>query len=373
MKPSSAPKLQAQHVMLFGDPKSGKSTLVAELANHGYKLLWVAFDRGYGVIYKLPQEVYDNNIELIKVTDTTESPTAIATANYIMTGLAVNLCDEHGIKDCQKCRLKKLAFTNVCVSDLGPEWIIVLDHMSQVADSAVALVTKGKPEEYKLDYDDWRTQGNWMKKIFTNIQACDHHVICLAHVLEAENDEGKKKLVPEVGTRNFSVNSTKYFDHVVYCRVDNLKHRFGSSTTWMNNILTGSRTDVAIEHMAEASLLPIFHGLIPGQFDVGNMNGAAHVKVEALTNGTSAGSNASVSSNSSNSPSVGTNGTSNSSAVGSDNPEKISDKQSAVQEAEILAMEEAAGIEKVKTEIIAKGNNSLDAVKARLAAMRGAR
>lgn len=365
MRPSDAPKVNAQHVMLFGDPKSGKSTMVSELTRHGYKLLWLAFDRGHGVIFKLPPELLDS-IELIIVQDTAENPLAIETANVVMTGLAVNLCDAHGAKDCQKCRLKKLPFTNVCVNDLGPEWIVFLDHMSQIADSATARVTKGKAEDYKLDYDDWRTQGNWMKKLLTNIQACDHHVICAAHVLEAENDEGKKKLVPEVGTRNFSVNSTKYFDHVVYCRVDNLKHRFGSSTTWMNNVLTGSRTDVAIEGMEIASLLPIFEGKIKGQFDVSRMNGAEHV---AGIHGDAKASNGSAGS-------VVVDSTPASPPVAPNNPtppQGETTKQQAVREASTQAAEEVKQIEAMEAKIGIANTTSLDAVKARLAAMRGAR
>lgn len=355
MRPSDAPKVNAQHVMLFGDPKSGKSTMVSELTRHGYKLLWLAFDRGHGVIFKLPPELLDS-IELIIVQDTAENPLAIETANVVMTGLAVNLCDAHGAKDCQKCRLKKLPFTNVCVNDLGPEWIVFLDHMSQIADSATARVTKGKAEDYKLDYDDWRTQGNWMKKLLTNIQACDHHVICAAHVLEAENDEGKKKLVPEVGTRNFSVNSTKYFDHVVYCRVDNLKHRFGSSTTWMNNVLTGSRTDVAIEGMDLPSLLPIFEGKIKGQFDVSRMNGAEHVVtvLEHASAGERSAGSVVVDSPPA-SPPVAPN---NSTPAGRETTES-----------EVTAMEEKI----MPASIPVQGASNLDAVKARLAAMRGAR
>lgn len=366
MRPSSAPKINVQHVMIFGDPKSGKSTLVSELTKHGYKILWVAFDRGHGVIFKLPPECQEN-IELIIVQDTAENPLAIETANVIMTGAMVSLCDAHGAHNCSKCKMKKLPFTNVCVNDLGPEWIVFLDHMSQIADSATARVTKGKAEDYKLDYDDWRTQGNWMKKLLTNIQACDHHVICAAHVLEAENDEGKKKLVPEVGTRNFSVNSTKYFDHVVYCRVDNLKHRFGSSTTWMNNILTGSRTDVKIEDMGTASLLPIFQGLIKGQFDTENMNGgntitfgepkegAAHVGGIPGDTKVSNGSAGSVVDSSIDA----------SAAVASNNPASTSRETTEHTEELMSAMEEKI--------MPAVAGNSLDAVKARLAAMRGAK
>ena len=57
-----------------------------------------------------------------------------------------------------------------------------------------------------------------------------------------------------------SRNTAKYFDHVVYCEVKNRKHSFASSTTYAGNILTGSRTDIALEADATPSLLRIFTG-----------------------------------------------------------------------------------------------------------------
>jgi hypothetical protein len=77
-------------------------------------------------------------------------------------------------------------------------------------------------------------------------------------VVETELEDGRKKLVPVCGTTAFSRNTAKYFDHVVYCEIKNKKHNFGSSTIYANNILTGSRTDVALESDAVPSLLRIF-------------------------------------------------------------------------------------------------------------------
>jgi hypothetical protein len=72
--------------------------------------------------------------------------------------------------------------------------------------------------------------------------------------------DGKPKIVPTAGTRNFSRNTAKYFDEVFYCEVRNKKHVVGSSTTYANNILTGSRSGQVTEGDSEASLLPIFTG-----------------------------------------------------------------------------------------------------------------
>jgi hypothetical protein len=71
------------------------------------------------------------------------------------------------------------------------------------------------------------------------------------------------KLVPTAGTRNFSRNTAKYFDEVFYCEVKNKKHIVASSSTYANNILSGSRTGQVLETQANPSLIPIFKGEIP--------------------------------------------------------------------------------------------------------------
>lgn len=273
MKLANKPRRKVQHVMVFGDPKTGKTTLAAKLAEAGYKLIWVSLDSGHEILWKLSDEA-KANVELIEIPDTKEMPVGIVTCLQLISGALVSICDHHGVKDCGTCKAKKASFTSVNFNNLEPDTIVVFDHVSQLASSAIAYITKGKSEEYKLDYDDWRTQGNYLSKFFTNVQQARYNIICLAHVLEAENDEGKKKLVPEVGTRNFSVGVGKYFDHIVYCTLNNMKHRFGSATTFMNSISTGSRSDVALEKMGdEPSLLPIFEGLLISQHDKENMNG----------------------------------------------------------------------------------------------------
>ena len=71
-------------------------------------------------------------------------------------------------------------------------------------------------------------------------------------------EDGRKKIVPVCGSSKSSRNTAKYFDHVIYCEVKNKKHISASSTTFANNIVTGSRTDFVMEQAAEPSLLDLF-------------------------------------------------------------------------------------------------------------------
>lgn len=101
-----------------------------------------------------------------------------------------------------------------------------------------------------------------MDKFLSQVQQAKFNIVCITHVVETELEDGRKKLVPVCGTTAFSRNTAKYFDHVVYCEIKNKKHNFASSTTYANNILTGSRTDIALESTEAPSLLAIFEGKV---------------------------------------------------------------------------------------------------------------
>lgn len=71
--------------------------------------------------------------------------------------------------------------------------------------------------------------------------------------------DGKNKLVSVGGTTNFSRNTAKYFDDVVYCEVKNKQHVFASSSTYSGQIMTGSRSDRSLEKSGgNAKLLELF-------------------------------------------------------------------------------------------------------------------
>jgi hypothetical protein len=90
------------------------------------------------------------------------------------------------------------------------------------------------------------------------VQQSKYNIVCITHETETEMEDGRKKLVPVAGTASFSRNTAKYFDDVIYCEVKNKKHQFASSTTYANNILTGSRSAVSLETDERPSLLKIF-------------------------------------------------------------------------------------------------------------------
>lgn len=266
MKLSEVAQRQAQHLIVFGDPKVGKSQLVAELTKY-FNLLWFSLDGGHSILYKLPKEQQEK-VKFIAFPDTKDFPIAIESCLKLIKGGKHNICNLHGKVACFLCLkaqqvAKELAgatFTEVNFDELNLNWIIVWDHISQLADSAMNFITKDEDDLFKPGWDEFMKQGGLMSKFLTNIQHSPLNQICIAHCLEAELEDGKVKVFPQCGTRNFSRGVGKYFDHVIHCDVRNKKHTFGSSTTYLPLILTGSRSDVSLESMkeGEVSLLPCF-------------------------------------------------------------------------------------------------------------------
>lgn len=269
----------AVHICIFGEPYTGKSTLAATVAELGYKVIWVSFDRGYTVLRKLSPEAKER-IEVIRVPDTKDVPIGIETALKIISGAKISICDRHGKVACKICEKDKLQFSTIQLGAIGLDTVVVFDHITQLGDSSLQLAiidaikndrpdaTNKKekdPDMFKPAFDQFRTAGFLMTKFLTNVQAANYHIICIAHVCEIEQEDGRKKLVPLIGSVPFSRNSPKYFDHVIACELYNKKHKFGSTTDYAANIVSGSRTDIDISKLndGKVSLKPFFDGTIP--------------------------------------------------------------------------------------------------------------
>ena len=180
----------------------------------------------------------------------------------VIKGGRTEICEAHGKVGCALCKKDSKAFTSVELNSLPLDTVVVVDSLTQLTNSAISHITKNQPEDYKLNYDDWGNLGKLMDTFLSHVQQAPFNIVCISHETEVEMEDGRNKLVPTAGTRNFSRNTAKYFDEVVYCEVKNKKHIAASSTTYSGNILTGSRTGSILETATEASLIPIFKGEI---------------------------------------------------------------------------------------------------------------
>ena len=243
-------------VLIYGPPKTGKSQLAGSLSEFK-KLIWFDLENGYTTLLKFPQE-WKERIEIISIPDTRSFPVAIETCLKVIKGGKVDICEEHGKVGCPLCKKDGKAFSTVELNTLSEDTVVVFDSLTQLTNSAISHITKGQPDDYKLDYNDWGNLGKLMEIFLSHIQQASYNVVCISHETEAELEDGKTKLVPVAGTRAFSRNTAKYFDHVVYAEVKNKKHNFYSSTTSASNLNTGSRTGISLESITDSPLITLF-------------------------------------------------------------------------------------------------------------------
>jgi hypothetical protein len=257
MKLTDLAKRTVQHVLIYGEPKSGKSTLASKLANK-YKLIWISNDQGHSVLYKLPKEA-QANIDIIVLPDTREMPVAYDVLNKLLELKPTSICRTHGVVNCSVCKKNAPAeFDTYDFSKLDADTIVVIDHISRVADSVMNNLTKNQKVDEKFTFNDYGAQGMHMAALLAKLQNAPFNFVAIAQPIEAEDEAGRKRLYPQMGTRNFSTTSSQYFDSMVLCEVTNKSHKNGSKTTYSTSAITGSRNDVAIEDMKEPSLIPFF-------------------------------------------------------------------------------------------------------------------
>lgn len=260
MKLSQRTASKSRRILLFGPPKSGKTWLAGSLAKE-FNLIWFDLENGVDTLLKLSDEEKER-VEVIALPDTRSYPIAIETMLKVIKGAPAEICEEHGKVGCAVCKKVNAPTNKVELSSLDLNTIVVVDSLTQLTNSALAHITRNQSDDYKLEYDDWGNLGKLMDIFLSHVQNAPFHIVCITHENEVEMVDGKEKIVPTAGTRNFSRNVAKYFDEVYYLQVKNGKHVVGSSTTFSNNILTGSRGGHVLEKDAEPSLIPVFKGEI---------------------------------------------------------------------------------------------------------------
>jgi len=262
----------ARHIMCYGPPKSGKSVAALMLAAHGYKLwycdgedsvksAWAVNDKSERII---PDSALEN-VELIHLPDTMIYPIMIETLLKIIKGGPVKVCHAHGKVTCPLCAKDPAApQVTIDVNTFGPKDILVIDSVTQLSNSCISHIKKKEinagvmADDLKLDWDEWAKQGFLLDRVFSIIQNAPWNCIAISHEELAKMEDGKEKIVPRMGTRNFSKSCAKYFDDVAYFDKVNNKLKQFSSVTYSNNVITGSRTGKMIEKENSRGLIELF-------------------------------------------------------------------------------------------------------------------
>lgn len=260
MKLSQHKPNATKRVLITGLSGSGKSSLAAEMAEHGYNLIWIDLENASDGLSKLSEEAQDR-VDLISLPDSATYPIAAATLLVLFKEGKANICAAHGKVSCPACAKDPAAHVSpVDFSKLTPKDIVVLDSGTQLSYSIMSYVTKDMPVEAKMERDSWGSLRKFTEFFKSQFQGFRGNLIVICQCTEAELDDGGLKLVPSFGSAAMSASFASAFDCVLYTEVKNGKHRAFSKSTASPKVLTRSRSDFAIESMPSLSLLPLFTG-----------------------------------------------------------------------------------------------------------------
>lgn len=242
-----------QSAVIYGKPRAGKTTLAAQFARH-YNLLWLDLEKGAQTLLHAITKEFWPRVHIIQVDDTQDNPIAIKTVGQLICKNADHkICVEHGATNCVKCtplvKDNPGAVESWNLYKLNTEWVVVIDSMTQLSDSALAhaLGPVAWDDKKKAEFDHWDRQGLLLKNILTAQKLLSCHRIFISHEEELEQEDGQNLLTPCGGTRNFSRKISRYFDHIVYCDIKNMKHISNSMSTASPKFISGSRNEIALE------------------------------------------------------------------------------------------------------------------------------
>jgi hypothetical protein len=263
MKLSDYKPSVARKILVYGQPKSGKTDAVGQVASIK-KLWWFDLEDGIKTLISSPRikPEWLDNIELFRIPDTQLFPIAARTLLKVIKGKRVAICHKHGAVGCPYCAKENLPTTEICLDEFTNDDVLVIDSASQLASSAMndiqSKIIQADQFDKKPEWDDYFNQGRILDRIFSILQQAPFNVIVISHEQMVEMEDGSKKIVPIGGTSQFSKTFAKYFDDVVYCEIATRKHRYASSSTYKPNVMSGSRTGKEIEKVNEGNLLELF-------------------------------------------------------------------------------------------------------------------
>lgn len=242
-------------LLLYGPPKGGKTQLVgtaAELPEIN-RIFW--FDLENGVETLLNSGLTDDQLDkiiLIKVRDSRDNPIAVETVLKALTAKTpIKICELHGKVDCAECAKAKQPFTVFCLRDCTHNDLVVIDSGSALGESALAAACLGKPDMFKPTFDEYGMVNKWLGDIMSVIQqATFTNFAVITHEIPLEDETGRDKIYPLMGSKAFSMKCAKFFGTVAYIHKKMNKHVAGSSSTYRGDVLTGSRVNAMLEKAA---------------------------------------------------------------------------------------------------------------------------
>jgi hypothetical protein len=272
-------------LLIYGPPKSGKTVLVATAATvpEIENIYWFDLENGVESLLQMgltPAEM--DKITVIKVRDTRDNPIAIETILKAFTAKApIKICEAHGKTDCAECAKAKAPHIEWCLPKCTHNDLVVVDSGSQLGDSAMAAACLGKPQMFKPTFDEYGMVNKWLGDVMSVIQQATHtNFVVITHEIPLEDNEGKDKIYPLMGSKQFSSKCAKFFGTVAYVHKKMNKHVAGSSSTYRGDLLTGSRVNAMLEKADKPNMRTIL--IDAGILKVGSTSPASQAQAPAI-------------------------------------------------------------------------------------------
>lgn len=246
-------------ILIYGPPKSGKSVLAGTAAKipEIKTIYYFSLENGHEAIIHSGLSVPEmEKITVYNLPDTRENPIAIETMlRAFSSRTPINICDAHGKVDCVECKKSGATTTQFCLAQCTHDDLVVVDSGSQLGDSALNAACKSKPLEYKPGWDEYGLQGKWLGDLLSVVQQAQYtNFVVLTHEISLEGEDGKDRMFPLMGSKQFCLKVAKYFGTVAYTHMKLNKHVAGSSSTYRTDVLTGSRVNARLEDSKTPSM-----------------------------------------------------------------------------------------------------------------------
>lgn len=191
-------------ILLVGDSGNGKTTLLASLANAGYKVRILDFDNGLDVLRDYLNEGADENIEYVTLSDEPgKTPKAFDTATKLIYREWIDPVTNKSLGR---------------VQDWGGDHVLVIDSATFMGQAALrkALAAANKQTTDKLSQPDWGEALRYVTTILAvltseNIRC---NLIITAHLRKSGEDSPTSKELPHFVTANFSATVGAYFNNI---------------------------------------------------------------------------------------------------------------------------------------------------------------
>lgn len=261
MKLSAVQPNVARKILIYGDPKSGKTELYGGLAACGYHLHIIDMEESTKTFLKPSSKAFKflDTIDVYRIPDTQVTPIAIETVLKVLKGGKCDICHLHGKVDCPVCRAKfatlmkenpeakvEPPWSTIDVGGFGPKDVLVLETYSQLAESALNWVMHSSLSKDDFDakagWDEYGKMGRILERVGSSIQSARFNIIVVSHSQMVEMEDKTKKIVPIGGTSNASKVFAKYFDDVVYTEVLNGQYRAYCTAKDKFQVVLGSRS-----------------------------------------------------------------------------------------------------------------------------------